>query len=345
MSRPRLDMEARDRKHMIRFVIKILIALALLVAFIWVLSFRDIPKKIDYGVSFSKLHADELHLDWKETYDAILNDLGVTMLRLSAHWPMIEPQDGIFHFDEMDYQMSEAASHQASVILAVGRRLPGWPECHNPDWSKELSQPDRETKIVEYITAVVNRYKDSPALEYWQVENEAFLTKFAPEYCGGFNQEFLDKEIALVRKLDPGHKIVLTDSGEVGRWYRAWKRADVFASSMYLYVWYEPFGPVRYPIGPWFFRAKLNLMELLYGKKQAILSELGAEPWLAQPIIDASLAKQLDRMNIAKFDEVIKFARQSSFDSQYLWGAEWWYYMKEGGHPEFWEKAKALYTE
>lgn len=329
---------------MIRFFVKLLLCVGLIVALVSVLSIRDIPQHIEYGASFSTLHADELHLDWKEVYEAMLGDLGVKRLRLSAHWPMIEPRDGVFHFDEMDYQMSEAAVHGTKVILAVGRRLPGWPECHNPDWSKELLQPEREKKILEYIAAVVNRYKRSPALLYWQVENEAFLAKFAPEYCGGFNQTFLEKEIALVRSLDPDHKILLTDSGEVGRWYRPWKLADIFATSMYLYVWYEPFGPVRYPIGPWYFRAKLNLIELLFGKKTAILSELGAEPWLAQPIVDASIDKQLDRMNIDKFNEVIDFARQSSFSEQYLWGVEWWYYMKEQGHPEFWDRAKGLYA-
>ena len=31
----------------------------------YALSFRNIPAHIEYGASFSKLHADELQLDWK----------------------------------------------------------------------------------------------------------------------------------------------------------------------------------------------------------------------------------------------------------------------------------------
>jgi len=51
-------------------------------------------------------------------------------------------------------------------------------------------------------------------------------------------------------------------------------------------------------------------------------------------------------MDIAKFDEIVAYARQTSFEKQYLWGAEWWYYLKEKqGHPEFWEKARRLYRE
>ena len=330
---------------MIRFLFKLVVFSALLAAFVSVLSRRDIPDHIDYGVSFSKLHADELQLDWKEVYGAILDDLGVRRLRLTAHWPMIEPKPGVFQFDELDYQMNEALSRDASVILVVGRRAPGWPECHNPDWSKDLSQDEREQHVLSYVASVVNRYKHHATLKYWQVENEAFLTKFAPEYCGGFSERFLDTEIALVRSLDPEHPILLTDSGEVGRWYRAWKRADVFATSMYLYVWFEPFGPIRYPMGPWYFRAKLNVLELLFGKKPAILSELGAEPWLAQPIADSSLEKQLARMSFDKFNEVIDFAKHSSFSEQYLWGAEWWFYMKQRGYPEFWNRAKILFAE
>jgi len=27
---------------------------------------------------------------------------------------------------------------------------------------------------------------------------------------------------------------------------------------------------------------------------------------------------------------------KTNFDEQYLWGVEWWYYLREKGHPEIW---------
>lgn len=323
-------------------LLSIIAIVCVCVAVLYAGSFRAVPLQITYGVSFSKLHAEELRLDWKETYHALLDDLGVRHLRLSAHWPMIEPRMGEYDFSAMDFQVAEATKRGATIILAIGLRTPGWPECHTPDWAINLSKQEREAKQLAYMTAVVNRYKDSTALQYWQVENEAFL-HFATQYCDPVDEAFLQKEIDLVHALDSKHKVLMTDSGEFGKWYKAYSYGDVFATSVYLYIWHHIFGPVRYPIAPGFFHFKENMVELFFGKKPMMLSELGAEPWLSKPIVDASLEEQLTRMDIAKFNEVIDFGAKTGFSEQYLWGVEWWYYMSRNGHPEFWNRAKELY--
>ena len=78
------------------------IFLLILVAVILALYFLSLdyhkPDKLFYGVSFSRFHSDELKLDWKETYRAIQNDLGVRKFRFSAHWPMVEPTEGNYNF-------------------------------------------------------------------------------------------------------------------------------------------------------------------------------------------------------------------------------------------------------
>ena len=90
------------------------------------------PEHIQYGMSFNTMYATELGLDWIETYDAIIDDLGVRHLRLAAHWPMIEPEKNEYNWVELDYQLAKAEASGTEVILAVGRRLPRWPECHVP---------------------------------------------------------------------------------------------------------------------------------------------------------------------------------------------------------------------
>lgn len=322
-----------------RYILGTLVACLLL---IYAASWRTVPTAIIYGVSFSKLHAEELGLDWKETYRAVLDDMHVRHLRLSAHWTMIEPTEGNYHFDELDFQMQEAAKRGADVILAVGLRTPGWPECHTPPWALNISKAEREERQLAYMTAVINRYKDSDTLRYWQVENEVFL-HFATQYCDDVDEVFLQKEIDLVHTLDPKHPVLMTDSGELGKWYEAYRKGDVFATSVYLYIWHHTWGPIRYPIRPGFFTFKENMVEWLFGTKPMILSELGAEPWLTKPIKDASIDDQLSRMNIDMFNEVISFGTHTGFSEQYLWGVEWWYYMKGHGHPEFWNRAKELY--
>lgn len=301
------------------------------------------PGNLSYGVSFSRFHSDELGLDWKETYLAILNDLSVRKFRFTAHWPLTEPEDGKFNFNELDFQIKEAEKVGASVILAVGRRLPGWPECHEPNWAKDLSMEEKHEKIIRYIKTVIERYKGYKNIIYWQVENEPYLTFFGLN-CGELNEDFLKDEIKLVKSLDSSRPIIVTDSGEFGTWYKAYQRGDSFGTSMYLYVWWRNFiGPLRYPITPGFFRIKRNIINLLYGEKDSLVIELSAEPWLLEPIINTPIETQLDRMGIDKFNEMIEFSSKTSFNTFYLWGAEWWYWMKVNDHPEFWERAKHLF--
>ena len=303
-----------------------------------------VPKHITYGVTFSKYHADELGLDWRAAYDAILGDLNVKHVRLVAHWPMVEPKDGTYDFSVIDYQMAAAASHHADVILGVGRRLPSWPECHVPDWAKALDKAHQDQALLDYETAVVNRYKDSPAVKYWQVENEAFIIGYAYTQCGKTDVALLDKEIALVKSLDPTHPVLITDSGELSPWYQAWNRGDIFGTTLYKYMWNPVLGEFTYPLPAWFYRARLTLMRLVTGRdKPAILAELEAEPWLLHPIIETPIATQVERMSIHKFDNILSFAAQSGLATQYLWGVEWWYYLKvKDGHPEFWNHARHI---
>jgi hypothetical protein len=319
-----------------------IIALGALVLFL--LTQETPPEKITYGVSFSKLRAEEHNLDWQETYLAILDDLDVRHFRLAAHWPMVEPAQGEYDFSVLDYQFAEAEKRDATIILSVGRRLPSWPECHIPKWTENLTEKEQSEALLNYIEAVVTRYRDSPALRVWQVENEPFLEVFAYEHCGDLDTELLDTEIALVRSLDPNHPILITDSGNLGIWLPAYKRGDLFGTSVYRYLWNPDLGPFKSMLPAWFYRAKGNLAELLYGEKEIILIELSAEPWLLIPIREASLEKQFSMMNIERFREILSFAEKTHFEKQYLWGAEWWFALKAQGHPEFWNEGKKLFT-
>lgn len=335
-----------------KWIYKILLIIGLIVLVFYALSIRKLPAKINYGVSFSKFHSDELGLDWKQVLLAIFDDLKVHDVRFSAHWPMVEPVEGKFNFSELDFQMNEARKRGVSVILAVGRRLPGWPECHEPEWLNKKEQSFgnqqetirfRQQRTLKYIEVVVRRYKGYDDMKYWQIENEPFLGFFSRSLCGKLDDDFLKKEIALVHQLDPARPVLISDSGEFGTWHGAYKNGDVFGTSMYLYVWWK-YGPIRYPITPVFFRFKQNILELFYGKKPQVVIELSTEPWLRQPIVGTSNEILLSRMGLDKFNEMIDFASKTGFDAQYLWGAEWWYWMKEKqNHPEFWERAKQLF--
>ena len=52
--------------------------------------------------------------------------------------------------------------------------------------------------------------------------------------------------------------------------------------------------------------------------------------------------QQLKIFPVEKMKENIDFAEKTSFDEIYLWGVEWWYFMKQKGNPQYWEYAKSL---
>lgn len=328
---------------------KILVGiLGLLLVFVLVvfwLAQKEVPKKIIYGMSFNTMYARELGLDWKKTYEAILVDLGVRHLRLAAHWPMVEPINNVYNFAELDYQVKRAEEVHADVVFAVGRRLPRWPECHVPEWAKGLSKEEQQKQILEYVTTVVNHFKNSPAITYWQIENEPYLTVFAKDHCGEFDQAFFDKEVALFRSLDTTRPFLITDSGNLGTWAGPYKRGDAFGTSVYIHFWNPELGQFRTIIPPWFYRVKEHIMALLYGKKETMLIELSAEPWLLEPVTNVPIETQYSRMDVAKLNDILEYAKDTRYEKQYLWGAEWWYWLKEKGHTEMWAKGKEIFSK
>lgn len=327
-----------------KILLGLIIAFCLLTLIIFLLARKPIPEQITYGLSFNTLYATELGLDWQEVYDAFLDDLGVRHLRLAAHWPMVEPVNDKYNFKELDYQLKRAEEVGAEVVFGVGRRLPRWPECHIPDWAEELAWETQQDEIKTYLETVVNRYKGNTAIKYWQVENEPFLNLFANEHCGNLDEKFLKEEIALVKSLDSTRPILVTDSGNLGTWAGAYSSGDAFGTSVYVHFWNPELGQFRTVLPPWFYRFKEGVISLIYGEKETFLIELSAEPWLLEPIAQVDVVTQYSRMDIEKLEDILEYAADTRYEKQYLWGGEWWYWLKERGHDEMWNKGKEIFN-
>lgn len=328
----------------LKWIKKIFIAFVFILFLILLLSRGHIFKKdeLEYGLTFSKKQANNLNLDWEKVYLDILDDLKVKKIRLSAYWDEIEPTNGQFNWQDLDWQIKEASSRNAEIILAIGGRLPRWPECHFPDWAEILDEVDRNKKILNYLTETINRYKDNENIIAWQIENEPFLSHFGK--CPELEKRFLDEEIALARSLDE-RSIVVTDSGELSVWVPAAKRADIFGTTMYRDT-YSQFLEryVHYPINPSFFRFKKNISNFFAQPDKWIVIELQAEPWGPKPYQDLSQEERDKTMNVEKFKEMTEFARQTGFQEFYLWGVEYWYWEKQiQQNVEMWNEAKKLF--
>lgn len=299
-------------------------------------------RPIGWGVTFDEDFAGKLGLNWAEAYLAILDDLKIRHVRLSAYWSEIEKSEGIFDFNDLDWQVQQASQRQAKIILAIGRKLPRWPECYEPSWLAGQTELEKKQQLLVYLSAVIDHYKNNPAITTWQVENEPFLP-FGE--CPPRDIALLDQEIALVKKLD-SRPVIVTDSGEMSFWVRAASRADIFGTTLYRKVWNDWLGYVKYPIPPAVFRLKERLVHFLVGpSKPFVVIELQGEPWTHKQIYEITLQQQFDLMSFQDFNDIIDYAIKAGFNEYYWWGVEWWYYLKQQGHPEYWDRVKGLVND
>lgn len=317
----------------------VLLIFFLLIITYFFIGFSQPREDVQWGVNYSVKQTEFLELDQKQTYLALLDDLKVKKIKISVHWDLIEKQSNIFDFSDLDWQIEEAEKRGVEVILAIGMKTPRWPECHIPNWARNMDKKDQQDRILRMLSAVVNRYKDSNSLIAWQVENEAFLNFGA---CPWSDPYFLKKEVDFVKKID-NKPVVITESGELSLWLRSGLIGDIIGVTTYRKVWQEQFKYyLSYYLPPIFYERRASLLNL-FGKR-VIGTELQAEPWCKQSIINASIDEQMITMSLSQFRENIQFARKTRIDTFYFWGAEWWYWMKEKqNHPEYWEEARYLF--
>jgi len=300
-------------------------------------------EKINWGVNFSQKQAQNLGLDWQKTYLSLLDDLKVKNIKLISHWDLNEPREGEYHFEDLDWQIKEAEKRNVKIILVIGMKTGRWPECHIPAWLEIQNSKIKNQNLLRYLGKIVNRYKDNEAIWLWQVENEPF---FPFGKCPKIEKSFVKKEIELVKSLDAKRPIVFTDSGEFSFWFQSAQLGDIVGITLHRKVWSKEMRTYfkHYWFQPIYYYQKKNLIEKIF-KKKVIITELQTEPWCpTSSLNDCSLSEQKKTMSFKQFQENIEFAKKAGFDTIYLWGAEWWYWLKQKhNNSEIWEEAKKLF--
>lgn len=324
-----------------KYIIWALIFLLLAVFSYFFIGWAPKSKNIIWGANFSQKHAKDLGLNWRESYIAVLDDLKAKNLKLAVHWDLIEPNKNEYSFIDLEWQVKEAQKRQANLILIIGMKTSRWPECHIPDWAKELSKEEQQEQILELLEKLVLRYKNYSNIYAWQVENEA-LFPFGD--CPWIDKEFLKKEASLVKQLDPGRKTVITDSGEGSFWIESAKIGDIVGITTYRKVWMNEFNSyMEYPLPPVFYYRKAEIIKYFFNKEVWSV-ELQAEPWCPNLLYDCAAEEQKKTMDLEKFRKNINYAKQTGLDRFYLWGAEWMYWMKTSQNDSsIWDEAKKLF--
>lgn len=332
--------------NLVRIII-LLLLLTFAAPFIVFFALRPVPQEnINYGITFSNKYAEEIGLDWKDTYISIMDDLGIDNLRLVAYWDDIESTRDQYDFTDIKWQLAEAEKRNIPVILTLGKKVPRYPECFPPDWWRDIEDEEiRNSELLEYIEIAVKELQGYTNIEKWQVENEPF---FPFGHCPHeIKYNMVKREVEVVRKLD-GRPIIIQDSGEGGYWYPTFALGDYLAISMYRKIWYDFWGALggnfiyfQYPLAHWTYKIKADIAQVPY--QRIVVTELQGEPW--GPRINTELTQEEKDKTMSREDFIatISYAQHAGFKDIYIWGAEWWLWEKDvNDNPFFWDTIKAL---
>lgn len=334
-------------KLVVIFAILILLALGTMYGiarwYIW----SERSKPLTLGATFIPDYAQSLGLSPEQTMDALTNDLHIKQFRLVSYWSDMERTQGHYDFSQLDWEMQKAEAAHAKVTLAVGLRQPRWPECHMPDWAANEPQSAWQPQLEAFMTAVINRYKNSPSLQAYQVENEYFLQGFGK--CTNFSRQRLTDEYNLVRKLDPQHIAIVGRSNNALGIPLGSPQPDEFSISVYKRVWDAGFTHryLEYPFPAWYYAFLAGLQKIVTGKDM-VIGELQAEAWPpnGQGIANISLAEQNKSLDAQRLKDRFAYGKATGMKTIDMWGAEYWYYRLIKLHdPSLWNVAKTEYTQ
>lgn len=315
----------------------------------------------EFGINFSCKRAQFFGEDCATLFRQALIEFNVRHVRLSAYWSDIESEPGVYDFHAIDELLAIAQEQDASVTVTIGMKAQRFPEFWFPTWLRLAAAlpanvfPEDSAPIVQalfpYLTAAASHIGGSETVEAIQVENEPFVHYQGHANGWRIRRSFLAREIATVRAADPGHHpIVVSHASWLrrdGTWRWILENADVLAQSVYtkrqrgpwpwLYIFPYRIGPLT-PDLPGQAEAARKAGKSLW------IAELQAEPY-EQPTVDVRRIPTSAAASFSPrwFRDNVTLARRSGASRVYLWGVEWWAYLRDArGDPALWDEAKAL---
>jgi hypothetical protein len=347
------DIAPRPRKRRIRPRVSLLILL-LLISLVAAAVLMDRTSWYErapendpiYGVDFSCRQTEWLGEDCKQAYAAIVEQLPVRHIRISAYWDEIEPSPGQFDFSSIDWQVDEAARNGVKVTLSVGIKGQRWPEFFIPAWVKAgrnfpggstpVDYPDIAAEALNFVQATVEHESGQPTVEVFQVENEPYVHFWQTVHDWSLPPWFVAEEAQTMRAADPLHRPLMvthaswlrTDASE----QKILAQADIYGDSVYTKRQRGPLSSIYlYPfhLGPLTPDLPEQEKDAVRQGKALWIDELQAEPFEA-PWVDIRKAETctFPSMSPDRLQTNLTLADRSGAERAYLWGAEWWYFCR-----------------
>ncbi len=312
------------------------------------------------GTTFSQLQCYYMQLDWQATFKAVVT-LGLDRIRLCAYWHEIEATENDFNFSQIDWLLEECDRRGIQVALAVGMKVPRWPEFHFPDWLRDRydtqgnhlpldANPAIAAHGLNFLQRVVEHVRPAPAITHWQIENEPF-THLA--IAGGrfLSYQFVRREVELVRSwARPEQKMLLTgsitlpaaqDQADQTALKLSMPLVDAFGLNVYTKVplantffYLEPLPPFWRTLRQW----QTNLVT--HGK-EAWVAEAQAEPWEPNQLV-AMGKPDYPSANPRRTAELVTTLAEAGYSTILLWGCEYWYWHHQHGRHQWWRAIQQL---
>jgi len=294
-----------------------------------------------FGVSFSIKQCRNFGIDSEQTLAWLTTDAGFHRFRLMSYWDECEPTQSQYEFAELDRQIAQVEAVKGVVTLCLGARQPRWPESHWPAWALQLPQAERYQLLADFITLVVERYKNHASVVTYQLENEALNRSFGLN--GDFNRKRLRDEFKLVKELDPTRHVIMSTSNSWGLPVRR-PIPDIIGFSIYR-IMYQNNQYTHSKLPVWFFKARAIVAKIFLWRP-CFVHELQLEPWGPKGIWEMPAAEQNQSMSVQQIGTNVNFARATNLYPIDLWGGEWWYWRLETGNdPSIWNAVQAALQE
>jgi hypothetical protein len=316
---------------------------------------------LQIGTTFIKINAEHLGLDWRSAYKEIINDVGIKQIRIPIFWDQLEREPGKFDWVDLDWQMQEAAKANAQVMLVVGHRVPRYPECYAPPWTKELDDAAFKRSLLSMTETVVKHYRDHPALGAWQVENEPLAKILGKIWGDGACREIshlVREEVQWVRRWadgrSDGRRIPTVVTYANAPWFVSQLRqtltfgSDVVGMTLFNKLYFR--SPVFTGYVEMFRLGPIATLRLAYQRsliarnhQELWIAEMQAEPWGPDgPYKFDDPADAAVTMNPDRLRQTWDYAVQGGASRIYLWGIEWCLSERDRGRRPMLDAVKGL---
>ena len=148
----------------------------------------------------------QTHINTDQTLDQV-QQLGMGWIKQQINWKDLEPVKGQPNWDALDQIFAKTSAHRIKVLVSI---------TDAPDWSRSVTAPgktgppDNPQDLVNYVTALVQRYKGAVhAIEVWNEPNLADRGWYAP---GGLSAQayvnLLTPTAQAIHQVDPNVIII-----------------------------------------------------------------------------------------------------------------------------------------